>query len=487
MTVAISASLVSVCRLAPTPARFASVRRLARCSGVLLIVAALCGVAGANGRSPATSTIHFQQTHEGNIVAGLTFGLVISHDGGASWHWMCEAAVGYGGMYDPAYAYTQAGTIFATTFDGFKVNRSGCTFDAMASGKTFVSADALGPDHALYYAASDAADVKIYKSTDDGMTFPTAATPGQINDWWSSIVVAPSDPMRVYLTGYRTTGGQPRRLLLLRSDDGGATFPITLSSAELTTSDNSQIKIAGVDKANPNIVFARTSFETGNSGESIYRSTNGGTSWTKILTKSDPCPMFSNDPCGLSFVLRADGTCVAATVHVGAVKSTDCETATTPTWTDLVGAPHINCLVENAAGEVWACTHNYDSPTLPADGFGIMKSVTLATWTGVLKFQDIAGPVDCAAGTTQRDLCVESVEGAPSAWCCLEQQLGITSSAVDCSSAPRACGSVATDVTVVAPKGCCNTSGNGAPAALVLAIGVGILVVRPRRRVRPEC
>ncbi len=451
-----------------------------------MIVAALCGVAGANGRAPATSTIHFQRAHEDNIVAGLTFGLVVSHDGGATWHWMCEMAVGYGGLYDPPYAYSQTGAIFAPTFDGFKVNRSGCRFDATSSGTTFVSADTIGPDHAVYYAASDPSDVKIYKSTDDGMTFPTAASPGQLNDWWSSIVVAPSDPTRIYLTGYRLTSGQPRSFLLFRSDDGGATFPVAMSKAELTTSENSEIKIVGVDKTNPDIVFAKITFEAGDTGESIYRSTNGGTSWTKILTKSDPCPMFSSDPCGLSFLLRGDGTCVAATVDAGTVKSTDCETAAAPTWTDLPGAPHINCLVENEAGEVWACTHNYDSPTLHSDGFGIMKSVTLATWTGVLKFQDIADPLECERGTAQRDQCVESVDQMPSVWCCLVQQLGLGSTAIDCSAAPRSCGAVvAADATVVTPpQGCCDTGGDRAPVALVFALGFGVLVVRPRRRGR---
>ena len=56
-------------------------------------------VAGANGRPDATSTLHFQQGNPQNIAAGMTFGLLLSHDGGATWSWMCEAAVmAYGGM-----------------------------------------------------------------------------------------------------------------------------------------------------------------------------------------------------------------------------------------------------------------------------------------------------------------------------------------------------------------------------------------------------
>ena len=59
--------------------------------------------AWANGRDPYTSTIHFQRGAEQNIYAGMTFGLLVSHDNGATWQWMCEKAVGYGGLFDPDY------------------------------------------------------------------------------------------------------------------------------------------------------------------------------------------------------------------------------------------------------------------------------------------------------------------------------------------------------------------------------------------------
>ena len=72
----------------------AMVRRLALAS---LLVAAVASVASANGRPAATSTINFQRGMEQNIVAGMTFGMVESKDNGATWHWMCEKAIRYGG------------------------------------------------------------------------------------------------------------------------------------------------------------------------------------------------------------------------------------------------------------------------------------------------------------------------------------------------------------------------------------------------------
>src|SRR5262245_41553537 len=92
-----------------------------------LCVLALAVDAGANGRDPYTSTINFKQGNDQEIIAGMTFGAVVSHDGGATWRWMCERAIGYGGLYDPDYAYSTSGAVFATTFDGLKVMRDGCS------------------------------------------------------------------------------------------------------------------------------------------------------------------------------------------------------------------------------------------------------------------------------------------------------------------------------------------------------------------------
>ena len=87
---------------------------------------------------------------------------------------MCEDTVGYSGTYDPHYAYSPSGALFATSFYGIKIQRDACTFGATPAGTTFASAGLLGPDHAYYYTASQAADAtttadfKIYKSAMTG-------------------------------------------------------------------------------------------------------------------------------------------------------------------------------------------------------------------------------------------------------------------------------------------------------------------------------
>ncbi len=418
--------------------------------------------ASANGRSPGTSTIHFRRGMEQQVVAGMTFGLLRSIDGGATWHWMCEDAIGYGGTYDPDYTFTSAGALFATTFDGLKVMRDGCTF-ASPYGKKFVSVIAQGPDGRLYHATSDTpsagnpGDSNIYRSDDNGATWPMSSMPGVLNDWWQSLEVAPSNADRLYLAGYRFIPGPPsmKTFLLFRSDDAGQSWQ-PLPTSQIATMPNSTIEIAGISHTNPNVVFARVKLEDNAIADAIYRSDDAGMTWKRILGKGS----------AISFVVRRSGELVAATQVQGAVRSID----NGETWIDLAGPPHINCLAENSAGEVWACTQNYGGMQAPSDGHGIMKSTDLATWTPVLKYQEMAAPIACADGTVQKDRCDGEL------WCGLCAQLGCESGRPEC--APAA------DLPGDPDKGWCKNSAAPAPGALLLLLGLGVLLLRPRRRGR---
>ncbi|HEX5063270.1 MAG TPA: sialidase family protein [Kofleriaceae bacterium] len=457
-----------------------------------LLVLGLAATAHANGRDPYTSTINFQRGNDQHIIAGMTFGAVTSSDGGATWNWMCERAIGYGGQYDPDYVYSSTGAIFATTFDGLKVMRNegslghGCGFTSTPPGMTFVSKTEGGPDGAIYYAAADMADAKIYKSTDDGMTFPTSANPGQPGDWWSSLAVAPSNAQRVYVTGYRLDGMNPKVFLLYTSTNGGTSYTAMNMTGITPVSANSTIEVVGISPTTDTTLYVKVTFENGSSGDSLYRSTNAGQSWTKILSK--------NSNFGLAFVVRKDGTtCVAGTRELGSWSSTNCSTAATPTWTLLTNAPHIGCLYNDSAGNVWACTQNYASPqlNLPSDGFGIMKTNDLTNWTGVLKYQDIKAPVACPGGTVQEDQCVQKYMDQQSAWCCLVPQLGITSTAIDCNGALACFGNTVdgapdagTNLHPPDPTPCCGTSDARSSALLSLFV-TAVLLLRRRRPKEP--
>jgi hypothetical protein len=437
--------------------------------------------ASANGRLPATSTITFRQGHENDIVIGLTFGLVISHDGGKTWAWMCENAIPYQGVYDPQFMFGQGGELFATSFNGLKVVRDSCTFNLTPVGTTFPSAATEGPDHALYAAVAQAADAdhnipadfRIYKSTDDGVTFPPPATPPTTTvNWWQSLQVASSDPQRLYLTGFAYVPGPggvgtTRQQLLFRSDNGGTSWiPLTIDTGVVTVTPNSLLDIVGIDKTDPNLVYMRVKLDVGLPSD-LYRSTDKGVTWAPIRHK---------DTLIGGFVVRAalnsnnKHDVVAATTDSAEI-SHDNGT----TWTTLANAPHISCLVENAAGELWACTQNYGYSSVPSDDAGVMKTTDLTTWTKVLRYQDLKEAVSCATGTLQRDNCVAT-------WCAVCAQLGCTPSPSYGCVVP---GEAPPAMPPESKGGCCDSGGSGGAGALALALSVGMVLWRPRRRRGP--
>ena len=453
------------------------------------LVLALATGAYANGRPALTSTINFRQGHEQHVAAGMTLGMLITHDSGATWHWFCEDAILYSGMYDPDYAYTEPGALFATTFDGFLVNRDGCTFGPTSIGKTEISQVAQAPNGTLYFSAvhpmvgTDPGDASIYTSTDNGMTMTPLGAPGLVNDWYSSLEVAPTDGNRIYITAYRFSPTGSRLFQLYRSDNAGASFT-PLPTDHFTHSDNSTLTIAGIQRGAPDTVFACVDALDEAGAATIWRSVDAGQTWTQILAK----------PVPIAFLVRANGDYVAATQLQGAFVS---RAPAHASWEPLPNAPHINVLAENSAGEVWAGTVNFASPrdNLPvSDDAAIMKTTDLVTWTKVLRLQDVAGPVDCPDRTRVYEQCVYGCANdiyamdpatcqntEAKSWCAFKKQYDVTSSVIACPL------NVDPEVPVDAPgmpkkTGCCDAGGDDGRSALALA-GVVLLIVHcaPRR------
>lgn len=458
----------------------AMLRRLAL---ACLVLAALPRGASANGRPPATSSIVFRPGDEADVIAGMTFGLLISRDAGATWAWVCEDAVGYSGMYDPRYVVTPGGSLFATTFNGFQVERDSCTFNPTGN-QAFASTATIGPpgtSQRVYYGAARAAaqgvaaDFNIYQSSDaEGQAFTaTAGQPAGPVDWWQSIAVSPVDPQLIYASGYvyvsvDGSAAKQRQPVFYRTDNGGASWTsLPIDPSTVTVMANSTIDIIGI--APDGHVYIRVELDDNVMSDSLYRSDDLGASWHKINHKATAIT---------AFVVRAaknslghhdliDGTVSAA----GEISHDD-----GATWTTLASSPFMNCLVENAAGELWACTQNYVVMGI-GDDAGIMKTTDpeAGPWTAVMRYQDLKDAESCAAGTPQQTRCVPS-------WCAVCLQLGCTPAAsYNCPVAAEAPPDTPTMATPRASGGCCDTS---APSAGALALGlmVGMVMWRPRRR-----
>ena len=414
-----------------------------RSLGLALLALLLASAsANANGRPPAGLDIRVRSSH---ILVSTTFGIVQSQDNGGEWTWMCEASFGTGGVFDPDFEMsTRSAAIFTTAIEGMLVTRDGCVYEPSALGERFISTIAQASNGDIFAAASDGEGSKIYRSTDDGVTFAQASNAFRNYDTWRGMEVAPSNPSRIYISGLRVVFGMPKQYLMYRSSDAGKTFTATPLTGFTGMSEETVIFIAGVSATNPDLVYARLTAVDGTKGEAIYRSTNGGDSWTQILTRTEP----------ISFVVRRNGELIAGTDNSGTVRSTDGGT----TFTAVDGAPHLLCLYEDAAGKLYGCTQNYGG-----DAAAVMTSSDGLTWAKTVRFQDISAPTKCAAGTMQQDYCV------PVEWCGLKEQLGISSTAIKC--APEAGGD----------GGCCDAKGSPSSSAL-LVMTFGVLVWFSLRR-----
>ncbi len=441
-----------------------STRALGALAALLVTTVVASMPAHSNGRPPSSSSLHFRTGHPNDIIAGMTWGLLVSHDGGQTFEWFCESAVGYSGSFDPDYEYLADGTILATTFDGLLANRNGCTFDQTPlsslpstppNEKKFISTIAQGPDGALYAADSGAASLgKIYKSIDSGVTWPVAVVVGQTSDWWSSIEVAPSDKSRVYLFGYRLESGQPRKFLAFRSIDGGVTYQ-AIPTSGFATSEQSSIDVAAISSTNANELWARVSTPVaGTGGTDYYRSVDGGLTWAKRLSVED----FS-----ASFVLRSNGEIYVGSQQSKSFKSTD----SGATFKEISPQLRSRCAVEAPDKSVWVCAQDQ-----PPDAMSIGKSTDLSTWQKVYRFSETTKPVTCQSGQVQYDECQLQT------WCMVKMQLGITSTAVDCNVVPM----VDAGLPLVKPpeKGCCDAGAPGS-SSMLMGFGVGLLLLRRRR------
>jgi hypothetical protein len=367
---------------------------------------------------------------------------------------VCESALGSGGVFDPDFEPSKTSSqVFTTSLDGLLATRDDCTFAATSLGNRFIATVAIASSGEIFAAASDDAGSKIYRSNDDGNSFVAISPAFRNFDSWRSLEVAPSDARRLYASGIRLVFGQPKKFLLFRSPDAGVTFVETKLPNVATASPNATLFIAGVSPTNPDVLYARLTEADGMTGEELFRSTDAGETWTSILKRQDSLA---------GFVVRKNGDLIVGTPASGALRSTDQGVS----FAALAGAPHLNCLTESADGTLYGCTQNYGAD---GDDAAVMKSTDGLTWSKVLRFQDIAGPVACSAGTVQKDTC-EAME-----WCATKDQLGITSTAIDCAASPDG------GAPMPSAGGCCNAEGG--PQSLLLCGVAGLwLALRRRRR-----
>lgn len=224
--------------------------------------------AHANGRLPGATRLAIHPTDEQQLLLGLTYGLALSRDGGASWAWMCEEQIeGNGGDVDPSIVMTSDGSlvVLSLTNGGVLVSRDdGCSFER-AKGPldghrgVDLTLDPSRPGHVLVLMSTivDVVDRHpryrniLAHSLDHGRNWEVLAEfPDDLSA--ETLEVAPSDPKRIYVTG--TGAADPLQGIIERSDDGGLSW--TRTTVRLPRGSGS-LFLSGIHPTDPDRLWFR--------------------------------------------------------------------------------------------------------------------------------------------------------------------------------------------------------------------------------------
>lgn len=176
----------------------------------------------------------------------------------------------------------------------FKSTNGGVTWDSIFNdGNTLsIGAFALAPDNPdVIYVGTGEGNPRnstsfgdgIYKSLDGGRTWKNLAL--KDSERFSRIIVDPKDPRIVFAAAMGHEWGANQERGLYRSNDAGATW-----KRASYVNDTTGAADACFDSADPNIVYAAMydylrkpwNLRSGGPGSGLYRSSDGGETWTKL-------------------------------------------------------------------------------------------------------------------------------------------------------------------------------------------------------------
>lgn len=371
------------------------------------------GPAAANGRFPEANAVFTSEHVPDLVLLRLTFGLMVSHDRGHTWGWVCERSLAIVGVEDPMYAITPSGRIIGSTFQGLIQSADNNCTNTVEKGQLanliFVDLASRPNDKksvvafaSTYDSQDDAGavrfDNRLFETTDEGRTFTILGDRLDPYMLGQTVDYAASDANRIYASVLRNISSGKPEALVLASTDHGKTWT---ESAIAVTEMERAVYIAAVDPVDANRIYIRTQSAVDKPGR-VLLSEDGAKTWRTIFTSKGAVFGFalSSDGKRLWVGGPLDGVQVASTADFRFAQKSK---------------QRVLCLTSAGDG-LWACSTE-------RDGFvaGLSKDDG-ATWEPRLHFCDVKSTIDCPVGTPTRNDC------AP-AWPTQKALLGCTSDA----------------------------------------------------------
>ncbi len=451
---------------------------LAGAAGVLVLL----GVrpAAANGRFPQSNQILFSTSDPNLIVARTTYAILISHDNGPSWSFLCEDVLGIGNaVQDPEIALTGNNTLIAGSptgaNQGLNVSTDlGCNWHCVGGPLAGQSiADVVvrpdAPHTVLALTGTPKSSdggvnnfSQVFQSTDDGTTWSALGMP--IDSTWTveTIDVTKTDPNRIYVSAWKGYNAGRVAALFVSKDEGMTWTEHDVTGFDGTTED--RLWIGGVDPTQADRVYLRSNAHLDGGRSRLYLTTDAGQTFTELKSFDVEAakPSYQVGEF-LGFTLSPDGSKIYIGDYQGGMFVA--ERSSMPVFSET-SPIDIHCLamrpLAGGGSETWACADAYTSVKQGMQF--VLGSTTDDGRTFTPRLGDnsaLVGPVACAANPGGPLGCGASFNGSGCAaayalWC--GQQF------------PNCCGG---DAGGGDPASCAGDGGGGASSGTGATSGAG--------------
>jgi MYXO-CTERM domain-containing protein len=359
----------------------------------------------ANGRFPLSQRVFQDQGNPDRLFLSATFGLLLTEDRGENWYHVCEGALTPEALEsDILFELMPDGSMLSALVRPLLLSTDcGCTWQpVLGEGMDQWVRDIArsGPNGVVALARTSTPSIifRVEHSADGGRTWSKVSDlPPRLEAF--TIDVAPSDPMRVYvsvvLNQDADAGIAQSTPALLVSEDGGVTWGEPRPIQGTTPFD--EPFIATVDPDDADTVFVRTYAWTSNgdteeADDALFVSDDGGVAFREVLRKTAKLFGFALSPDGET-VLAGYGDPQQATrdvspYDVGIYRASTADFQ----FSQVLNAP-VSCLKWYENG-LYAC---FDGMV----GFSADGSIpaTPDGFTPILRNPEVRGPLACNSPT----------------------------------------------------------------------------------------